>query len=172
MLIVTEIAGLAGAGLAGAAYVPQIYHMIKAGCSAGISRLAFEVWLLASLLTAVRAIAIGADVFIVLGGIQVVATALILACSARYKNRPCPTHLPSQPLARTAVGTGTAGNGPHSWHRAGRPVTASPASAGHGGHGGAPHASVPALRPHSDALTAALAENRTSTPSKAGHDHG
>ena len=98
MLIVTEIAGLAGAGLAGAAYVPQIYHMIKAGCSAGISRLAFEVWLLASLLTAVRAIAIGADVFIVLGGIQVVATALILACSARYKNRPCPTHLPSTPV--------------------------------------------------------------------------
>jgi len=40
--------GLAGAGLAGAAYVPQISHLTRARYSAGISRLAFEVWLLAS----------------------------------------------------------------------------------------------------------------------------
>src|SRR5690242_13712692 len=45
MLTATEIAGFVGAGLAGAAYVPQISHLIKARCSAGISRLAFEVWL-------------------------------------------------------------------------------------------------------------------------------
>jgi len=40
MLTITEIAGFAGGGLAGAAYVPQISHLIKARCSAGISRLA------------------------------------------------------------------------------------------------------------------------------------
>jgi hypothetical protein len=32
---------------AGAAYVPQISHLVRARCSAGISRLAFEAWLLA-----------------------------------------------------------------------------------------------------------------------------
>jgi hypothetical protein len=47
MLTATEIAGFAGAGLAGAAYVPQLSHLIRTRCSAGISRLAFEVWLLA-----------------------------------------------------------------------------------------------------------------------------
>jgi hypothetical protein len=50
MLNITQIAGFAGAGLAGAAYVPQISHLIRARCSAGISRLAFAAWLLASVL--------------------------------------------------------------------------------------------------------------------------
>ena len=101
MLTITEIAGFAGAGLAGAAYVPQISHLIRARCSAGISRLAFGAWLLASLLVAARAIAIHAGVFIVLGGIQVLATTLILFYAARYKDTPCPIHLPHQPGART-----------------------------------------------------------------------
>jgi hypothetical protein len=40
MLTTTEIAGFIGAGLAGTAYVPQISHLIRARCAAGISRLA------------------------------------------------------------------------------------------------------------------------------------
>ena len=102
MLTVTEFAGFAGAGLAGAAYVPQISHLIRAHCSAGISRLAFEAWLLASVLTTARAIAIHAGVFIMLGGIQIVATVLIVFCAARYKDTPCPVHLPRQPTAAPA----------------------------------------------------------------------
>lgn len=94
MLTATQIGGFVGAGLAGAAYVPQIFHLIRARCSAGISRLAFEVWLLASLLITTRAIAIHAGVFIVLGGIQIVATALIMLYAARYQGTPCPIHLP------------------------------------------------------------------------------
>jgi hypothetical protein len=100
MLTITQIGGFAGAGLAGAAYVPQISHLVRARCSAGISRLAFAVWLLASVLTTARAIAIHADTFIVLGGVQIVATALIMACAARYKDTPCPVHLPGQPTAK------------------------------------------------------------------------
>jgi uncharacterized protein with PQ loop repeat len=88
-MTITEVAGFAGAGLAGAAYVPQISHLIRARCSAGISRLAFEVWLLSSLLIMTRAIAIGAGVFIALGGIQIVATALIMLYAIRYKDMPC-----------------------------------------------------------------------------------
>ena len=114
MLTATEFAGFAGAGLAGAAYIPQISHLIRARCSAGISRLAFEAWLLASLLTTPRAIAIHADVFIVLGGIQIVATALIVFYAIRYKDTRCPVHLPRQPTANTATGTGTLGNEPGS----------------------------------------------------------
>jgi uncharacterized protein with PQ loop repeat len=105
MLTITEIAGFAGAGLAGGAYVPQISHLIRARCSAGISRLAFEIWLLASLLTTARAIAIHAGVFIVLGGIQIVATTLIMFYAARYKDTSCPIHLPRQPRAKAATRT-------------------------------------------------------------------
>jgi hypothetical protein len=151
MLTITQIAGFAGAGLAGAAYVPQISHLAGARCSAGISRLAFEVWLLASVLTTVRAIAIHAGVFIVLGGIQIVATALITLCAIRYKDTPCPVHLPRQPAATTAAGTGTSGNEPGSRRPAGRPV-AEPATPA--GHGGALRPHIPALRPHSSAVTA------------------
>ena len=120
MLTATEIAGFAGAGLAGAAYVPQISHLISARCSAGISRLAFEAWLLASVLTTARAIAIGAGVFIVLGGIQIVATTVIMVCAIRYKDTPCPVHLPGRPTATMATGAGVPGNGPGPWHPPGR----------------------------------------------------
>ena len=92
MLTATQIAGYAGAGLAGAAYLPQISHLVRARCSAGISRLAFGVWLLASVLVTARAIAIQAGVFIALGGIQIVATTLIMLYAARYKDTPCPSH--------------------------------------------------------------------------------
>jgi len=88
----SEIAGLAGAGLAGAAYVPQISHLVRAHCSAGISPLAFAAWLLASVLTTAHAVAISATVFVALGGIQIVATTLIMLCAARYKDTPCPSH--------------------------------------------------------------------------------
>ena len=101
MLTATEIAGFVGAGLAGAAYVPQISHLVRARCSAGISRLAFEVWLVASLLTTARAIAIQAGVFIALGVIQIVATALVMLYATRYKNTPCPVHLATHPKETT-----------------------------------------------------------------------
>jgi uncharacterized protein with PQ loop repeat len=127
MLTITEIAGFAGAGLAGAAYIPQISHLIRARCSAGISRLAFEVWLLASLLTTARAIAIHAGVFIAVGGIQIVATALIMLCAIRYKDMPCPVHLPRRPRP-SQPGTGTPGNEPGP-----RPDAGSAGPAGHGG---------------------------------------
>ena len=158
MLTTTEIAGFFGAGLAGAAYVPQIFHLIRARCSAGISRLAFEVWLLASLLTTARAIAIHAGVFIVLGGIQIVATALIMACATRYKDTPCAIHLPRQRTAKTARWTGTSGNEPDSWRPAGRSIAESATPAEHSAtpaeHGGALRGSVPVLRPRSSAVTA------------------
>jgi PQ loop repeat len=151
MLTATEIGGFAGAGLAGAAYVPQISHLVRARCSAGISRLAFAAWLLASVLTTVRAVAIGAGVFIVLGGVQIVATALIMACATRYKDTPCPVHLPGQPAARTAAGAGTWGSVPGSRRPAGRPVAESAVPAD---HGGALRAYVPVPRRRSDAVTA------------------
>jgi hypothetical protein len=91
-MTITELGGFAGVGLAGAAYVPQISHLIRARCSAGISQLAFGGWLLASLLITARAVAIGAAVFVALGGIQIAATTLVMRYAARYKDTRCPSH--------------------------------------------------------------------------------
>ena len=91
----TEVAGFIGAGLAGAAYVPQIWHLTRERCSAGLSRVAFAVWLAASLLVTSHAVAIGATVFIALGAIQLTATALILIYSTRYAHSFCASHLPA-----------------------------------------------------------------------------
>jgi hypothetical protein len=94
VLRVTEFAGFIGTGLAGAAYVPQISHLISAHCSAGLSRVAFATWLAASLLVTTHAVAIGATVFIALGAVQLAATALILLFATKYGNSYCATHLP------------------------------------------------------------------------------
>lgn len=101
MLRLTEVAGFIGAGLAGAAYVPQISHLIRAHCSAGISRLAFAVWLVSSFLVTTHAIAIRAGVFIVLGVIQVIATILICIYAKVYENSYCDIHRP--PALRAAA---------------------------------------------------------------------
>jgi hypothetical protein len=90
----TELAGFIGAGLAGAAYVPQIWHLIRAHCSAGLSRLAFGTWFAASLLITIHAVASGAVVFVVLGAIQLVATTLVLVYSTKYQHSYCWSHSP------------------------------------------------------------------------------
>ena len=94
--------------------------------------------------------AIHACVFIVLGGIQIVATAFIMVYAARYQDTPCPVHLPRQPGAKTATATGCSGNEPSSWRRPGRSIDASAAPAG---HGRALRAYVPVLHLHSHAVT-------------------
>jgi hypothetical protein len=94
VLRVSETVGFIGVGLAGAAYVPQIWHLVRAHCAAGISRFAFCLWLGATLLVTTNAIATGATVFIVLGGVQTVATALILLYATKYRSTYCDGHLP------------------------------------------------------------------------------
>ncbi len=87
-----DLAGFLGAGLAAAAYVPQIWHLARARCSAGLSRLAFGVWLTSSLLVTSHAVAMGAGVFIALGATQTVATASIMAYTIKYQHSPCMSH--------------------------------------------------------------------------------
>ena len=98
----SEVAGFAGVGLAGAAYVPQITHLIRAHCSAGLSRIAFGVWLASSLLITTRALAVREGVFIILGVIPVVATLLICVFAAIYRDSHCEIHLPRR-LAPTSA---------------------------------------------------------------------
>jgi uncharacterized protein with PQ loop repeat len=90
----TEAAGLAGAVLAGAAYLPQIIHLLREHCSAGISRTAFGLWLVSSALVAVHAVAIGAVVFILLAAVQIAAISVILVSATVYAGAYCDSHSP------------------------------------------------------------------------------
>jgi uncharacterized protein with PQ loop repeat len=99
---VAEIAGFVGVGLTGAAYAPQIVHLIRGRCSAGVSRPAYIVWLVASILLAIKAIAIQAWVFIALGAIEVLAIALVLFYATRYKGQYCTFHVRSDPAPLTS----------------------------------------------------------------------
>jgi uncharacterized protein with PQ loop repeat len=87
-----KLLGLTGALIAGSAYLPQINHLIKEQCSAGISRSAFALWFLASFLVTINAIYIHAIVFIFLGSVQIVSTAIIFMYSTKYKSQVCPFH--------------------------------------------------------------------------------
>jgi hypothetical protein len=87
-----NLLGLTGAIIAGSAYVPQIKHLIQERCSAGISRSAFALWFLSSVLVTVNAVYIKAVVFIILGTVQILSTAIIFAYSTRYKGQVCPFH--------------------------------------------------------------------------------
>jgi uncharacterized protein with PQ loop repeat len=87
-----NLIGLTGAIISGSAYLPQIRHLIKEQCSAGISRSAFAMWLIASVLITINAVYIEAIVFIVLGILQILATAIIFAYSTKYQGKVCPFH--------------------------------------------------------------------------------
>jgi uncharacterized protein with PQ loop repeat len=87
-----NLIGLTGALIAGFAYLPQISHLVKEHCSAGISRSAFALWLIASVLITINAFYIKSAVFISLGIIQICATALIYTYSTLYRNQVCAFH--------------------------------------------------------------------------------
>lgn len=87
-----SLIGLTGALLAGYAYLPQIRHLVKERCSAGISRNAFGLWFVASVLVTVNALYIHSVVFIVLGAIQISSTAIIFYYSTKYQGKVCLSH--------------------------------------------------------------------------------
>jgi len=78
--------------IAGYAYLPQIRHLTKEHCSAGISLSAFALWFLASILVMINALFIHAVVFVVLGVIQISSTGVIFVFSTRYRGQLCPFH--------------------------------------------------------------------------------
>jgi hypothetical protein len=92
----TEWMALAGTVLVGIAYVPQIVHLVKEHCSAGVSIGAWMLWLSADLLILTHSIHLGDVPFLVLGVGNIAATLLIVAFSWRYRNSLCSKHARQQ----------------------------------------------------------------------------
>jgi uncharacterized protein with PQ loop repeat len=74
----SQIFGFVGTGLVIVGYIPQIVHLIKERCTAGISILAFSLWCSASLLFLIHATMIGDAVFIGVQVVNLVAGGLIV----------------------------------------------------------------------------------------------
>ena len=84
--------GAAGTALVILAYLPQIVHLIKEHCSAGISCVAFGMWGLGGVLLLSYAINLGDPVFVVLQIYQLGASSLICFFGYRYKDSLCDEH--------------------------------------------------------------------------------
>ncbi|GMQ85844.1 MAG: hypothetical protein BMS9Abin07_1412 [Acidimicrobiia bacterium] len=84
--------GFAGMGLVAVAYVPQVIHLLKARCTAGVSSSAYLVWSVSASFLLVYAITVRDPVFIALQGYQLAALTSIYVLSRRRKGQPCDEH--------------------------------------------------------------------------------
>jgi uncharacterized protein with PQ loop repeat len=97
-----EILGFAGIGVVVIAYAPQIIHLRKEHCSAGISLKAYSLWCVSSALFLIHAVMIRDIVFTVVQLINLVAIIDITLLVKRYGGYVCLTHLQAQ-QGRTAI---------------------------------------------------------------------
>jgi uncharacterized protein with PQ loop repeat len=100
----SEILGVVATGLVIGGYVPQIVHLVRERCTAGISIVAFSVWCFASLLFLIHATVIEDAVFVGVQTVNLVAGGAIVAFCKRYEGQVCPFHRAA--YAGTTPGTG------------------------------------------------------------------
>jgi uncharacterized protein with PQ loop repeat len=86
----SQILGLAGTSIVAAAYIPQIRHLIKEHCSAGISIRAYSLWFLGAFLA--YAGMIRDIVFIIAQVLNLVAICAIVIYARSYENKFCIMH--------------------------------------------------------------------------------
>jgi uncharacterized protein with PQ loop repeat len=84
--------GYVGTTLVILAYLPQITHLIRETCSAGMSFGAYAIWVVAAVLLLTYAILTRDPVFIALQSYQVLATGLICFYCKRYEHNLCELH--------------------------------------------------------------------------------
>lgn len=91
-MIIIESIGFIGSALVIWAYMPQILHLIKEHCSAGISRQAYSIWLVASVFLLIHAVMIHDSTFTFLQAANTLLTLIILIFAVKYRGGVCPTH--------------------------------------------------------------------------------
>jgi uncharacterized protein with PQ loop repeat len=87
-----EWLGFAGIALCILGYLPQIIHLIKERCSAGLSAGAYCTWWIAAVLLLSYAFIRRDTVFVVLQAYNVLATSLICFFCIKYKGNLCEDH--------------------------------------------------------------------------------
>jgi lipid-A-disaccharide synthase-like uncharacterized protein len=91
---VFEMLGVAGIAISMLAYVPQVVHLGREHCSAGVSRRAWAMWLLSSVLIGTLAVYRQDPVFILLQVSTLTSAAIILFLAHKYRGMVCAWHRP------------------------------------------------------------------------------
>jgi lipid-A-disaccharide synthase-like uncharacterized protein len=82
---VFELLGVAGISIGVLAYVPQVIHLAREHCSAGVSSRAWAMWLSSSLLIGALALHRRDPVFIALQASSLTSAAFIVFLTHRYR---------------------------------------------------------------------------------------
>src|SRR5687767_14121666 len=98
--MISQVLGVVATGLVITGYLPQIVHLIRQRCTAGISVLAFSVWCVAAFLFLIHAAMIGDGIFIGVQAVNLVAGSLMVWFSKKYEGQVCPFHRDAYGRAR------------------------------------------------------------------------
>jgi lipid-A-disaccharide synthase-like uncharacterized protein len=94
---VFEVLGVGGIAISMLAYLPQVVHLAKEHCSAGVSSRAWTMWLVSSVLIGALAVHRHDPVFILLQVSSMLSAASILLLGHRYRGQVCEAHVRSIP---------------------------------------------------------------------------
>jgi lipid-A-disaccharide synthase-like uncharacterized protein len=89
---ILELVGIAGIAISVLAYLPQVVHLARERCSAGVSRRAWAMWLLSSVLIGILAVSRRDLVFILLQLSSLTSAAIVLFLAHRYRELVCEAH--------------------------------------------------------------------------------
>jgi hypothetical protein len=87
-----ELLGVAGISIGVLAYAPQVVHLWREHCSAGVSARAWAMWLTSSLLIGSLAVHRQDPVFIALEASSLASAAMIVLLTHRYRGMTCEAH--------------------------------------------------------------------------------
>lgn len=90
--ILLDLLGYAGTAVVIAAYAPQIWHLYREQCSAGISVRTYGLWIGGSLLFLGHATVIEDPVFTLVQVVNVLALSTIVILARRYRGQVCEVH--------------------------------------------------------------------------------
>jgi lipid-A-disaccharide synthase-like uncharacterized protein len=90
--VLFELLGIAGISIGVLAYVPQVVHLAREHCSAGISGRAWTMWLTSSLLISAVALHRRDPVFVALQASSVTSAGVIVFLTHRYRETVCEAH--------------------------------------------------------------------------------
>ena len=87
-----ELVGILGIAISVLAYLPQVVHLARQHCSAGVSGRAWAMWLASSLMVGAVAVHRHDPVFILLQLSTLLSALVIVVLVHRYRGMVCATH--------------------------------------------------------------------------------
>ena len=87
-----EWIGFIGIALSITAYLPQVIHLLREHCSAGLSPWAYCIWVISAVLLLVYAIVKRDPIFMLLQGYKIAKIILFLYYCFKYSDELCEDH--------------------------------------------------------------------------------